>query len=161
MNGSASADGMQLQPTPPRRLAELPSWLLSRAAGLGARVVGEALAAHGMRRHHFSVLHSLSESGSVSQAELGRRLAIDRSDLHALLGELEADELIVRTPDERDRRRNAVSITPRGQTRLADLDRAVDEAQRELLAPLDDRQQSELRSLLSLLLGDSIGASES
>jgi hypothetical protein len=35
------------------------------------------------------VLTSLSEPGPASQAELGWRLSIDRSDLHALLAELE------------------------------------------------------------------------
>ncbi|MCC2033153.1 MarR family winged helix-turn-helix transcriptional regulator [Microbacterium allomyrinae] len=154
-------DGMRPQAMPPRRLAELPSWLLSRAAGVGAAVVGDALAVHGMRRHHFSVLHSLAENGSVSQAELGRRLGIDRSDLHAVLRELEASGLIVQAPDERDRRRNTVSITSRGHARLGELDDAIDGAQRELLARLDDAEQAELSRLLRTLLGPAIGGSES
>jgi DNA-binding MarR family transcriptional regulator len=37
----------------------------------------------------FAILTSLTEHGSASQADLGRRLWIDRSDLHALLNELE------------------------------------------------------------------------
>lgn len=149
---------MHAQPLPPRRLAELPSWLLSRAAGLGGRIVGEALAGDGMRKHHFSVLHALAENGSVSQAELGRRLGLDRSDLHAVLGELEASGLIDRTPDERDRRRNTVTITRRGEAKLADLDTAIDAAQDALLAPLDDVEQIELRRLLVKLLGDPLRA---
>ncbi|WP_395245114.1 MarR family winged helix-turn-helix transcriptional regulator [Agromyces sp. MMS24-K17] len=146
---------MNQQPVPPRRLAELPSWLLSRAAGVGAGIVGAALAAHGMRRQHFSVLHALAEQGSVSQAELGRRLGIDRSDLHTVLGDLEASALIVRTPDPRDLRRNAVAITPLGEEALGELDRAIDGAQQTLLAPLDDAERAELARLLVLLLGDS------
>ncbi|KQM81907.1 hypothetical protein ASE68_00060 [Agromyces sp. Leaf222] len=149
---------MGVQPMPPRRLVELSSWLLSRAAGLGAGIVGEALAAHGLRRHHFSVLHALAEGGSVSQAELGRRLGLDRSDLHAVLGELEASALIARSPDARDRRRNSVAITTLGRARLVELDGAVDEAQRALLSRLDDGEQAELRRLLLALLGDSIPA---
>lgn len=92
----------------------------------------------------------------MSQAELGRRLGIDRSDLHAVLGELEASDLIVRSPDERDRRRNSVEITRAGRTRLVDLDVAVDGAQGVLLARLDADEQVELRRLLVLLLGDSM-----
>ncbi|SFR66288.1 DNA-binding transcriptional regulator, MarR family [Agromyces sp. CF514] len=145
-----------VQPAPPSRLVGLPSWLLSRAAAVGAGAVGAALGAHGMRRHHFSVLHALAEGGSVSQAELGRRLGLDRSDLHAVLGELEASDLIARSPDERDRRRNSVEITKAGRARLVDLDVAVDGAQGVLLARLDADEQVELRRLLVLLLGDSI-----
>ncbi|MET4158955.1 MarR family winged helix-turn-helix transcriptional regulator [Agromyces sp. PvR057] len=159
MSPATPADGMGVQSMPPRRLAELPSWLLSRAAVLGAGAVGDALGVHGMRRHHFSVLHALAEGGSVSQAELGRRLGIDRSDLHAVLGDLEASDLIARSPDERDRRRNSVSISAAGRNRLAELDAAVDEAQHVLLARLDDGEQAELRRLLIVLLGDSIPSS--
>ncbi|WP_157414017.1 MarR family winged helix-turn-helix transcriptional regulator [Agromyces allii] len=149
---------MGVQPVPPRRLAELPSWLLSRAAGVGAGVVGEALAAHGVRRHHFSVLHALAEGGAVSQAELGRRLGLDRSDLHVVLGELEASGLVERSPDVHDRRRNSVDITEPGRARLVELDAAVDSAQRTLLARLDDAERAEFRRLLVVLLGDSIPA---
>ena len=161
MTDVAPANTMDAQPVPPRRLAELPSWLLSRAAGVGAGIVGEALAAQGMRKHHFSVLHSLAEGGSVSQAELGRRLGIDRSDLHAVLGELEASALVVRTPDAHDRRRNTVTITRLGSTRLAELDTVIDDAQDRLLAALDEPERAELRRLLILLLGTSIGGAGS
>ncbi|ANJ29078.1 MarR family winged helix-turn-helix transcriptional regulator [Agromyces aureus] len=143
---------MREQAHPPEHLTGLPSWLLSRAAGVGARVVGGALALHGMRKHHYAVLHALTESGSVSQAELGRRLGIDRSDLHGVLGELEASALVRRTPDERDRRRNTVTITKAGAAARAGLDLAVDGAQRTLLARLSAQEQSELVRLLRLVI---------
>jgi DNA-binding MarR family transcriptional regulator len=137
---------------PPARLRGLPTWLTSEVARKGQRLVAEALANEGARRQHYSVLTSLSEQGPASQAELGRRLWIDRSDLHALLGELEDDGFVARVRDEQDRRRNLVTLTPAGKALLKRLDKAVDGAQDALLAPLSAGDRRELRRLLALLV---------
>src|SRR4051794_23727255 len=65
----------------PARLRTKPSWLLSQAALAGDRLVSEALAAEGVRKYHFRVLIALADDGPLSQADLGRRLGIDRSDM--------------------------------------------------------------------------------
>ncbi|HWF51998.1 MAG TPA: MarR family transcriptional regulator [Solirubrobacteraceae bacterium] len=137
---------------PPARLRDLPTWQTSEVARRGQRLVGEALEHEGARRPHFTVLTSLSEQGAASQADLGRRLWIDRSDLHAILNELETGGLVARTRDERDRRRNLVTLTPAGRAALGRLDRRVDAAQSELLAPLSASDRRTLRRLLALLV---------
>lgn len=137
---------------PPRRLRQLPSWLSSQVASKGQRLVSEALAQEGARRPHFAVLTSLAEQGSASQADLGRRLWIDRSDLHAILNELERDGLVKRVRDEQDRRRNVVALTPRGTAALTRLDARVDAAQNALLDPLSATDRRELRRLLEQLV---------
>jgi DNA-binding MarR family transcriptional regulator len=98
------------------------------------------------------VLTALAEQGAVSQAALGRRLMIDRSDLHAILNELEGDNLIARVRDENDRRRNLVELTPAGATRLKRLDAQVEAAQAALLEPLSKTDRRELRRLLGRLV---------
>jgi DNA-binding MarR family transcriptional regulator len=133
---------------PPQRLRRLPSWLASELARRGHGLVADALAGEGVRRQHFAVLTSLAEQGAASQAELGRRLWIDRSDLHAIVGELEGDGLIARERDPGDRRRNVVTLTTSGKSALKRLDARVDGAQRELLAPLSASDQRELVRLL-------------
>jgi DNA-binding MarR family transcriptional regulator len=137
---------------PPRRLRQLPSWLSSAVARKGQRLVIEALAQEGARRQDFAVLTSLAEQGPASQATLGRRLWIDRSDLHAILNELERDGLVRRARDERDRRRNVVALTQRGRAALRRLDKRVDAAQDALLDPLSRSDRRELRRLLEQLL---------
>jgi MarR family transcriptional regulator, lower aerobic nicotinate degradation pathway regulator len=136
----------------PQRLTQLPSWLTAQVAQHGARLVNDALGKAGMRRHHFAVLTALAEQGATSQAELGRRLWLDRSDLHAVLNELESRGLVARIRDESDRRRNLVQITPAGETTLRDLDARVDAAQVELLAPLSAAERVELLALLRRVL---------
>src|SRR5215210_6051604 len=99
---------------PPQRLRALPSWLMARAALLGARTVTAHLDEAGMRRAHYALLVALREDGPASQAALGRRLAADRSDMHRTVGDLEARGLIAREPDPADRRRNVVTLTAPG-----------------------------------------------
>jgi MarR family transcriptional regulator, lower aerobic nicotinate degradation pathway regulator len=137
---------------PPQRLRRLPSWLASQVAAEAQRLVGEALAQEGMRRQHFSVLSSLAEQGPASQAELGRRVWIDRSDLHAIAGELEAQALIARVRDDQDRRRNVVTLTAKGRAALKRLERRVQAAQSALLEPLSAAERRELVRLLERLL---------
>jgi MarR family transcriptional regulator, lower aerobic nicotinate degradation pathway regulator len=137
---------------PPRRLQQLPSWLSGQVARKAERLVNAALAQEGVRRQHFTVLTSLAEQGPASQATLGRRLWIDRSDLHAILNELERDGLITRAPDEDDRRRNVVGLTRSGAAALKRLDKQVDAAQRALLSPLSAADGRELRRLLAQLV---------
>ena len=132
----------------PRRLRSLPSWLTSQVALRGDRLVSDALAGAGVRKHHFTVLTALAEAGAVSQADLGRRLWLDRSDLHAVLNDLERAGWVARVRDEADRRRNLVRLTPEGEEELARWDAHVEAAQDALLAPLSPDERRELATLL-------------
>jgi MarR family transcriptional regulator, lower aerobic nicotinate degradation pathway regulator len=132
----------------PRRVRELPSWLVNQAALQAQRLVAEA----GVRRHHFAVLAALEEGGAANQAELGRRVWMDRSDLHAVLNELEGDGLVARVRDERDRRRNLVRLSPAGAERLQELQRRTEKAQDALLEPLSPEEREELSRLLRRLV---------
>ncbi|MET0135701.1 MAG: MarR family winged helix-turn-helix transcriptional regulator [Kibdelosporangium sp.] len=137
--------------TPPPALTELPSWLLAQVTLQAGRIVSEALAEEGVRRHHYTVLLTLSEQGS-SQADLGRRLGIDRSDLHAVLNDLEGDDLVARVRDEEDRRRNVVELTTKGATILKRLAVKVEEAQDALLRPLSKSERAVFNRILKILL---------
>ncbi len=106
------------------------------------------LATEGFRKQHFAVLASLADQGKISQAELGRRVWIDRSDIHALVDELEHDGLIARERDPTDRRRNLLDLTPAGAETLDRMDRHIQTAQRSLLSRLS---ASERRDLVGLL----------
>ena len=69
----------------------LPSWLLNQAALAANRLVADGLeGAVGAHRSQFAVLSALDEFGPASQADLGRRSGIDRSDMVALVNALSA-----------------------------------------------------------------------
>jgi DNA-binding MarR family transcriptional regulator len=134
--------------TAPERLRGLPSWLLGQAALAAQRQVGERLAAAGAHRSHYAVLAALEEQGPASQADLGRRIGLDRSDVVALLDDLTGRSLVRREPDPGDRRRNVVSITAAGRRQLHRLDEVVAAAQDALLTGLSPRERTQLVRLL-------------
>jgi MarR family transcriptional regulator, lower aerobic nicotinate degradation pathway regulator len=136
----------------PRRLRRLPSWLLNQAALNANRIVAEGFAAEGVRRPHFAVLVALDEDGPASQAELGRRLSIDTSDMVAVLNDLERERLVARARDESDRRRNVVRLTNAGARALERLAEQVEHAQTELLAPLSAKERRELERMLARVI---------
>lgn len=132
---------------PPQRLRRLPSWLINQTRVVANRQVAERFGRPGSRTD-YAVLASLEEFGSLSQADIGRRLGIDRSDLVALLNHLEDENLVTRERDPDDRRRNAISLTTTGKRRLRRMDRDVQLAQDDLLEPLDTRERETLTALL-------------
>jgi DNA-binding MarR family transcriptional regulator len=137
---------------PPRRITRLPSWLAGQLAATAAHLVAEALAGEAVRRQHFVVMSALAEQGAASQAALGRRLSIDRSDMHAVLSDLERDGFVARVRDRSDRRRNLVELTPTGARALKRLEQRVECAQEALVAPLSAADRRELGRLLTRLV---------
>jgi DNA-binding MarR family transcriptional regulator len=66
-----------------------------------------------------------------------------------MLNHLERSGLLVREPDPRDRRKNAVTVTPAGRRTVERCARLADEANENLLAPLDAEERRTLMSLLA------------
>lgn len=136
----------------PTRLRTLPSRLLGLAALWSERRIGDGLAAQGAHKWHFAVLAALQEYGPASQAELSDRSGIHRSDMVAAINELAAEGYVERTPDPADRRRNVITVTPRGRRRLDRLDALLTDLQDEFFAPLTAAERAELTRLLDLLV---------
>jgi DNA-binding MarR family transcriptional regulator len=134
-----------------RRVAGQPTWLLSRANARAQAILRDAFDAEGVRGYHFRLLAALDEHGPASQADLGRRTGIDRSDVVTALNELVGDGLASRQPDPADGRRNVIAITTRGADVLQQLDAVLARVQGVVLAPLTDRERTALVRLLAKL----------
>jgi len=141
----------------PARLKAKSTWLISQVAARSHGLLTERLAAAGARGYHYRLLAALAEFGPSSQASLGRRTRMDRSDVVAAVSELAAQGLVERAADPADRRRNVVTLTPRGTARLERLDQVLAAVQDELLAPLSGAERAQLARLLARLL-DSPGS---
>lgn len=145
----------------PGRLRSLPTRLINQTALLADRATEQALADTGSRRYHYAVLTTLREAGAASQAELGRRTKIDRSDMVAVLNDLVARGFADRTADPDDRRRNIVTLTAAGRGHLDELDRRLDRAQDELLTALTAPERRTLVALLTRILDAHTAAADS
>ncbi len=138
----------------PARLRVMPTWLISQVENRAHRQLTERLAAVGSRGYHYRLLAALEEFGPASQASLGRRTGMNRSDVVAAVNELVDQGLAERTGDPADRRRNIVTMTPAGAARLQRLDAVLADVQDELLAPLSPAERVEFALLLTRILGD-------
>jgi MarR family transcriptional regulator, lower aerobic nicotinate degradation pathway regulator len=147
---------MKREPPPadamPSRILEMPTWLISRAYAHAHRLLAEGFAGAGVRGYHYRLLAALEEFGPASQAALGRRTSVDRSDVVAVLNDLADRGLIERSPDPDDRRRNIITITPAGAEQLRALDQILTGVQEKLLAPLSAADRTQLTRLLTRLL---------
>jgi MarR family transcriptional regulator, lower aerobic nicotinate degradation pathway regulator len=142
----------------PARLRDKPTWLISQVATHAHRLMTERLTAVGARGYHFRLLAALAEFGPSSQASLGRRTGMDRSDVVAAVNELARQDLLQRVIDPADRRRNVVTITQKGAAYLERLDGVLDGVQDELLAPLSAAERTQLTGLLGRVLGSLSGS---
>ncbi|WP_280495355.1 MarR family winged helix-turn-helix transcriptional regulator [Nocardia asiatica] len=134
------------------RLRVLPSRLVNQVALVANRATERALEPTGSRRYHYALLATLREFGPASQAELGRRTRIDRSDVVAVVNDLAARGLVERTPDPADRRRNIVTLTAAGARHLEELHERLAVAQDELLAGFSAADRDTLVTLLTRIL---------
>lgn len=134
-------------------IRSLPSWLLGRAAARGRSLVAEALAAEGQKMWHHVVLSAVRDLQPVAQADLGRSVGLDPKDLVGVLNDLQSAGHVVRAPDPRDRRKNAVSLTDDGARLLVRCEKAAREANDELLAPLSAAERDQFTGLLIRISG--------
>jgi DNA-binding MarR family transcriptional regulator len=134
-----------------KRVANRPTWLLSRANARAQGLLTDAFGAEGVRGYHFRLLAALDQYGPTSQAELGRRTGIDRSDVVATLNDLIEWGFAQSKADPDDRRRNVVTITRGGNVTLERLDVVLDDVQQAVLAPLTPSERTTLVRLLTKL----------
>lgn len=73
---------------------------------------------NGLTLSQMQLLGEISRAGVTTPAELGIRLQVRVQSLTDSFNELEARRLIARRPDETDRRRQLVEITPDGMAVL-------------------------------------------
>ncbi|MGC4835755.1 MarR family winged helix-turn-helix transcriptional regulator [Micromonospora vinacea] len=139
-------------PQSPAGLSTTGTWLLNQTASHATRLLSEGFAAHDLRGYHYRLLASLAEDGPASQADLGRRCGIDRSDVVAAINDLAGRGLVVRAPDPADRRRNVISVTDAGVGEARRMGATLDRVQDDLLAPLSTTEREQLTRLLTRLL---------
>jgi DNA-binding MarR family transcriptional regulator len=132
----------------------LPEPLLRYPTGLlpylvrEARRIGVRVHEDDLRLPQVTVLACLDEFGPAAQRDISRRLGIDASDLVSVLDDLEERGLVLRTRDERDRRRYLVTVTEEGGQALRRRLAGVAKVNDVLLAPLDELDRARLHGLL-------------
>ena len=157
---SVPATGKREEPTAAGLLEERrssPGLLLALLGHHAMRRLREVHTRHELSPRQFQLLGLLYDGGPMGQRELGQVMETDPSIMVTLLNPLETEGLLSRSRDPLDRRRHLVTLTARGERRLAAAARAQREAEEELFAGLDDTQREQLRVLL-IALKESLSA---
>ena len=107
----------------------------------------------GLRLGHLAVLGALTEGGARTQRELSELLKIHPSDMVTLVDDLARRDLISRTTDPADRRRNLITLTTSGRKLVRQATTQSRRIHRELLSALSRDEQESVRQLLDRALG--------
>ncbi|GAA1931774.1 MarR family winged helix-turn-helix transcriptional regulator [Streptantibioticus ferralitis] len=131
-----------------------PGLMLALLGHEAMRRLRDAHTAKGLTPRQFHVLGLLHDRGPLAQTDLASETDTAASVLVTQLNPLEADGLVTRTRDPRDRRRHLVVLTEVGQQRLRAAAAAQQEVEDDLFRSLSDSQRSQLTQLLVLVRDD-------
>jgi DNA-binding MarR family transcriptional regulator len=136
----------------PAALRARPSYALARLGTLVRQECAARLAEAGLSQHQHAILCCLNEFGPACQRDIAARLGLDSGDIVAFLDRLQQGGLVVRERDQRDRRRQVVSLTADGQRTLIAAEELLDAAGPGALAALSAPEQDELARLAARVL---------
>src|SRR5262249_32136334 len=113
----------------------------------------QTLAPVDIRPAQYSVLIVIGENPGLTQAALGRALAIKRANLVGMLNELERRKLARRVASRSDRRSHALYLTGMGRQMLERFHRLALEHEKRASRMLDPAERRTLLELLSAIAG--------
>jgi MarR family transcriptional regulator, lower aerobic nicotinate degradation pathway regulator len=99
----------------------------------------------------YGMLSALAWNAPIDQGTAGDLASLDKSSTTDIIARLTRRGLVVSRPDQRDRRRKLLVLTPQARTILDDATPAVTLVQRDLTAPLQDQEARRLVDLLHVV----------
>jgi len=94
---------------------------LSRTARKISQLLANRFEPHGITTEQWAVLQRLAERDGVTQKELASRAEKDQTNMTRILDQLERKGLVVRRPNEEDRRSFLIFGTSKGDRLAAEL----------------------------------------
>jgi DNA-binding MarR family transcriptional regulator len=136
------------QPESAAYLHERPGFLIRRAHQIATSVFVEMCRHEELTPSQYGVLYMLQQEGPCDQAAVAGLLGLDRSTTGLVVGGLAQRGLLKKLPSATDRRRSALTLTPRGRALLARCAPLAEEAKAALLAPFTSDERVEFLRLL-------------
>lgn len=113
-----------------------------------------SLADHGMTPTLFGSLVLIEANPGLKQTDLARALQLDRSTVVTVIDTLESRGLVARRRAVDDRRSNAVTLTARGASTLAELKPRVAAHEARLVQELSPAERATLAATLGRIFPD-------
>ena len=118
------------------------------AHGACYRHFTETFAELGLTQKMVSVLWLIDDHPHIAQADIGRRLQMDRATTMAIINRLEARGLLVRGESQRDQRRQTLTLTTEGHEALVEARRCILEHEAWVRSRFTKREATLLIELL-------------
>jgi DNA-binding MarR family transcriptional regulator len=118
------------------------------AHGAAYRHFTETFSELGLTQKMVSVLWLIDDHPHIAQADIGRRLQMDRATTMAIINRLEARDLIVRGESKQDRRRQTLNLTNAGHEALIEARRCILEHEQWVRSRFTKREAALLIELL-------------
>lgn len=125
-----------------------PGFLIRRAHQISQSVFIEECGGLDITATQFGVLWVLSRAGALDQIGIARLLGFDRSTTGLVVKLLEDRKLIVRTPDEDDRRRYVLRLTKAGDDLRRRAEPRVNKVRQRLEAVFSPAERKSFARLL-------------
>ena len=132
--------------------AQAPGHLIRRAQQIAVAEFARATADLDVTPVQFAFMSAMLDTPGVDQITLAKQVAFDAATSGSVIGRLEAKGWVRREADTQDRRRKLLFVTPDGAAALAGMNAAVEQAQRNMLAPLAAKDQDVFMRLLAQLV---------
>lgn len=141
------------QAKPFRSRAQEATIALLRTASVVGRTFMRVLEPHGLSFAQYNALRIIrgAGTGGIPTLAIRERMIEEGTTITRLLDKLEAAELIRRERSQPDRRQVLCFATAEGRRLLDRIDPAVDAADEEAMAALDEEQQEQLVELLDIV----------
>jgi DNA-binding MarR family transcriptional regulator len=94
------------------------------------------------------LLRELFERDALAPSQLAEQLGMTRGAISKLTDRLVAKALVTRTPDEKDRRYQALALTPAGRALVPDLSALADRNDAEFFGHLDPGERETIRNAM-------------
>lgn len=127
-------------------------YLLKHAALQYAELTSTELAPLGITPQEWAALNCLDDQHERSQKEVAELLGIDRTTMVALIDRLQTQTWVERHPHPTDRRKNAVTLTPKGRTILNAGATIIDACEHQFLAVLGASVADQLKHSLHAVI---------
>jgi DNA-binding MarR family transcriptional regulator len=128
--------------------AQAPGHLVRRAHQIAVALFMAELNGEDVTPVQFAILNAVMDTPGVDQVTLAGRVAFDAATSGSVIGRLETKGWMKREPDQADRRRKILWLTPAGQAATLQMKQAVERVQTNWLKPLSP---SEAQTLIDLL----------
>lgn len=134
------------------RFRAAPAHLIRRTHQIAMALFMQEVGGFDITPVQFAVLNALMDEPGQDQVSLAARVAFDAATSGSVIGRLETKGWVRRRPDEKDRRRKRLWVTPQGCAVVSQIRRAAVRTQRRLLEPLDPGEQELLLEMLGRVI---------